>query len=751
LDWIYIGFLSDGSFVGYSRLSSNSPVSPDTLYLSQVASGGSLEFVPVDSTSGLPASDAVAEPLMTIPDYDPRTRPWYLPSAQFSNPGAGAPTNGTWSDVYAFALPGSPLGLTLSVPLFESPDSDVMVAVAGTDYLLSSLSETLRQRFPDSERASAFILEDGTHRIIASSFEGEDLTAADGSRLTAEDSTSQFVRQTTHWLVEESYIPPIGHLHTRNSIDGFIDRTILNHIPRTALKETGYTSSDFDIVFWSADEGLNSPRWIIVLARESHHVAPFITKELSPWGHMFILICSLWTGFISLFFLGFTLLNRNTNILKISQPTFLGLLSSGGLIFAVACYYLIGVPSDSYCRFYLFLPNVAFTFCFSCLLWKIHRAYLVAQAVKNMKKISFSNADVYLYIGSVTALDLALNLAAFYTEGNEVGYEAVCLAKNDDGVCFDIEESLTCVQQDGLWVSPLFKAHIAITLSVLMKGVMISFGLRLAWVTKRFDRQYAESTALLLTCYTISISSGFVLAMHIFVGENAQLQVWAGVICYNVTFSFSMLFLPRMFSLFWLGDITLEELYARTQKLKIQRKESSVKRKSMVPKRGSDLSASTAAAAGNAGRTRTSPAAAKHRTLGTASPMREVKAHEERTEKKEISFEAAATEKEDGTSGGTNRSNRSLTVNRSSRGKSVFALGNVAMGTDMDEVLFEEVYEDGQDQDGGWQIGGESNLTYDDNPGRNNSNLVVANANKQLAKRKSHQQGVINYNLETTL
>jgi len=45
---------------------------------------------------------------------------------------------------------------------------------------------------------------------------------------------------------------------------------------------------------------------------------------------------------------------------------------------------------------------------------------LVAQAVKNLKKIQFSNADVYLYIGSVTLLDVALQGVSILVESEEV-------------------------------------------------------------------------------------------------------------------------------------------------------------------------------------------------------------------------------------------------------------------------------------------------------------------------------------------
>jgi len=59
-------------------------------------------------------------------------------------------------------------------------------------------------------------------------------------------------------------------------------------------------------------------------------------------------------------------------------------------------------------------------------------------------------------------------------------------------------------------VMPLINSHPFFAASALMKVVMVAFGVKLAWNTKRFDRQYAESNALLLTCYTVAISGALI-------------------------------------------------------------------------------------------------------------------------------------------------------------------------------------------------------------------------------------------------
>jgi len=150
LDWLFVGF-NDGTFTGYTHHNATS------ITLTEKSTpDGPLSFYTVDPDSSIPTTPHTPTSTTT---YDPLTRPWW--NATHSS--------GTWSSVYAFSLPNSPLGLTLSKPL---PN----IGVIGTDYLLSGLSKKLAAQFPEADGLNAYIVEEGSHYLIASSLNEVHLT-----------------------------------------------------------------------------------------------------------------------------------------------------------------------------------------------------------------------------------------------------------------------------------------------------------------------------------------------------------------------------------------------------------------------------------------------------------------------------------------------------------------------------------------------------------------------------------------------
>ena len=177
-----------------------------------------------------------------------------------------------------------------------------------------------------------------------------------------------------------------------------------------------------------------------------------------------------------------------------------------------------------------------------------------------------------------------------------------------------------------------------------------------------------------------------------------------------MTFSLLCVFLPRVFSLFIKGDITTEELYARTKKTKIQRR--SLNKQDTRVGGGSNVSTRV-----GGDRTKASPGSPES---GARSPMRQVEKKKVVTVVEETEEEAAKKKERRG----------SLVERRTTRGKSVFAPSAVAMGTDMDDVFFEEMY-GGAEDDGRWQAEGVEMASAED---------VVEKTKRSLEKRKSKIQ-----------
>jgi hypothetical protein len=95
-------------------------------------------------TSGSPTLTA------TYPNYDPTVRPWYevftknITDTYLKTVSSPNEFFCRWSEVYAFAEHGNPLGLTLSCPIFEGDRDDFqLVSVLGIDFRLQALNQRL--------------------------------------------------------------------------------------------------------------------------------------------------------------------------------------------------------------------------------------------------------------------------------------------------------------------------------------------------------------------------------------------------------------------------------------------------------------------------------------------------------------------------------------------------------------------------------------------------------------------------------
>jgi len=188
---------------------------------------------------------------------------------------------------------------------------------------------------------------------------------------------------------------------------------------------------------------------------------------------------------------------------------------------------------------------------------------------------SFTNSDVYKYIGGMTLCDVILQGAASAFQPNVPGFLFECDSYDADGLCVKQEEVFTCLYDGGKEMgigAPIF------VFSAFLKFAMVGFGCVLVYRTKSLDAHYAESTVLLLTIYTVMVTGLALLLSSLFAERTGQVRVWAAAICYNICFPFAMMFVPRAIRLAVLGDISIEELMAKTQKMTAGGKSKAMKR-----------------------------------------------------------------------------------------------------------------------------------------------------------------------------
>ncbi len=130
----------------------------------------------------------------SLPDYDPRVRPWYTAATRAEQP--------VWSEIYLFSTLLD-LGITASQPFYES--SGELCGVLAVDLTLSQISDFLKG-LDIGKTGEAFIVERSGLIVASSTDEQPYVTNAEGQqeRLHALDSEVPLVSYTYQYLKEDA-------------------------------------------------------------------------------------------------------------------------------------------------------------------------------------------------------------------------------------------------------------------------------------------------------------------------------------------------------------------------------------------------------------------------------------------------------------------------------------------------------------------------------------------------------------------
>ena len=134
--------------------------------------------------------------LVTVPDFDARTRPWYSDAVD----SGGA----VWSDVY-IVFTGHDMAIATGLPVYD--EAQQLLGVVSIDLFLSRLSDFL-QSLDVGETGQAFIIE-RSGLLVASSSDEDPFTEPDDDgvrrRLFAHESESPLIRGASEVLTEQFY------------------------------------------------------------------------------------------------------------------------------------------------------------------------------------------------------------------------------------------------------------------------------------------------------------------------------------------------------------------------------------------------------------------------------------------------------------------------------------------------------------------------------------------------------------------
>lgn len=133
-----------------------------------------------------------------VDDFDFRVDSWYTNAVKIGHP--------LWSEIYTWDDDPSIVSISASYPIYDKDKS--LVGVIGIDYVLSLLSDFLRQ-LSVSPSAEIFILERDGLLVAASSHEKfYTIENGEAQRLSADESTDPAIKITTQYLIKH-----FGSLH----------------------------------------------------------------------------------------------------------------------------------------------------------------------------------------------------------------------------------------------------------------------------------------------------------------------------------------------------------------------------------------------------------------------------------------------------------------------------------------------------------------------------------------------------------
>ncbi|MBW4574849.1 MAG: SpoIIE family protein phosphatase [Aphanothece sp. CMT-3BRIN-NPC111] len=130
--------------------------------------------------------------VQTLPNYDLRTRPWYINAVQ-----AGKPS---WSPLYSSYKRPEIVSITATSPIYD--DDGSLLGILGTDLSISEITNFLRNQ-KISKNGESFIVEP-SGLLVATSTTEQSFTVSNGEskRLKALDSSEPLVRFTAKHLIE---------------------------------------------------------------------------------------------------------------------------------------------------------------------------------------------------------------------------------------------------------------------------------------------------------------------------------------------------------------------------------------------------------------------------------------------------------------------------------------------------------------------------------------------------------------------
>ena len=181
---IYFGSV-EGGLIGAGREGANG-----TYYITgtKTLQRGDFQKFELDA-----AGEVIPQPLAIVPNFDARTRPWYISSLQKKD--------ATWSDIYVL-FTGQDMALAASRPIYS--DTNELIGVVSVDIFLSQLSTYLEQ-LSISPAGRVFIIERSGKLVATSTGETlfKDLNQ-DGvkERLSVSDSQSTIIRKSSELLLQ---------------------------------------------------------------------------------------------------------------------------------------------------------------------------------------------------------------------------------------------------------------------------------------------------------------------------------------------------------------------------------------------------------------------------------------------------------------------------------------------------------------------------------------------------------------------
>eukprot|EP00752_Nemacystus_decipiens_P001936 g1865.t1 len=257
-----------------------------------------------------------------------------------------------------------------------------------------------------------------------------------------------------------------------------------------------------------------------------------------------IVVFAVFAGLYAGVFLWWIRRNRQTVIVKLSQPFVCQLLLVGCILLNITATLYVGVPSDVVCLARPWMTHVGLTFTSGCLYMKTYRVHRIFNSASKLSRISISDRQLVGWVLRLVAVDVTLLLTWTLVDRPRRVHSVELISSGVE------------VTSSKCWGGSDFPVFDVILWS--WKAGLTCFGVVMAAKTWHCEDGVGESQQICVSVYNTALLGLVNLAITVFLADSAVIGQGgsAFTLIGGTVFALSILFAPKVYKLWRHGDLS---------------------------------------------------------------------------------------------------------------------------------------------------------------------------------------------------